>query len=180
VPDWANCAPYGLEAEHQLSVWSQMHGLPIEQLKRSTQLPAFVMVRVGQVLLSYPTGLVFLPITTTTSTVKHDPMPTPVPISTSTTAITLTPTKRNTTRDDTWSYVDHRHHLTMTVLAQCAMHEPTPAAEESQDSEWHPVIISTHQTDGSVSQNDILEDTTLDAEQEQQIARELEELLCLT
>jgi hypothetical protein len=124
-------------AEQQLDRWSILHAIPLTVLKApaASNLPLFVMVRMGKMLLSYPTALVFPLIDTNKSTLD------------STDTLNLSSVLRVSIREpvkmNAWSYVDHCNNLASAVLAQCAAHEPTPLSETPNSSEWKPVIIDS-------------------------------------
>ncbi|KAI9591839.1 hypothetical protein BDF19DRAFT_453632 [Syncephalis fuscata] len=125
----------GVVAEQQLLIWSTIHALPLSLLKSpiESNMPLFVIVRIGKKVMSYPTALVF-PITTLKSddsTVANPPLRLSI---------------RDPSKSTAWSYTDHCSNLASAVLAQCAAHEPTPLTEESNDSDWKPVVVESDDT----------------------------------
>ncbi|RKP25759.1 hypothetical protein SYNPS1DRAFT_28520 [Syncephalis pseudoplumigaleata] len=133
----------GTAADQQLDLWSTLHAIPLDVLRMpaESKLPLFVMVRVGSMLLSYPTALVF-PLVEAGRSIADAAAATTIDAPSP--ASILRVSMRDPAKSSAWTYVDHCASLAAAVLAQCAAHEPTPLAEEASDNdEWKPVRIDT-------------------------------------
>ncbi|KAI8048124.1 hypothetical protein BDF22DRAFT_291171 [Syncephalis plumigaleata] len=137
-------------AEQQLDRWSTLHAIPLDVLRApmTSNLPLFVMIRIGNMLLSYPTALVF-PLIDTNDSALSSSNDTPHLSS------VLRVSVRDPVKMNAWSYVDHCNNLASAVLAQCAAHEPTSLGESPNNSEWKPVIIDSASNIDATKQSNV-------------------------